>query len=153
MSERGIQLQEMANRQIAALIDLFSTRGDAILSLPCPGREKLGDGSVAACASHTADSYDRIAGFVDGRAAGVHGGEYLTEDVDRQDLLGRLSAAGLALNTLADLTDEQLDAVPAARGMKFCDGHRTLERILTNLLRHQGHSVDALKASVAMQGQ
>jgi len=34
------------------------------LSLRCPGREKLGDGTVAALALHTADSYLRIAGFL-----------------------------------------------------------------------------------------
>jgi hypothetical protein len=34
------------------------------LSLLCRGREKLGDGTVAALALHTADSYVRIAGFL-----------------------------------------------------------------------------------------
>lgn len=48
---------ETANRQLAALIGLFSTRDEAVLCLPCPGREKLGDGTVAAIALHTADNY------------------------------------------------------------------------------------------------
>jgi hypothetical protein len=46
------------------------------LSLPCPGREKLGDGTVAALALHTADSYLRIAGFLQatGQMAGANAG-------------------------------------------------------------------------------
>lgn len=64
MSERGIQLQETANRQISELTDLFSTHGEQALRLRCPGREKLGDGAVATIALHTADNYHRIAGFL-----------------------------------------------------------------------------------------
>ena len=64
MSERGTQLLETADGQISELIGLFSLRGEAALSLSCPGREKLGDGTVAALALHTADSYLRIAGFL-----------------------------------------------------------------------------------------
>jgi hypothetical protein len=74
MSERGIQLHETADAQISELIGLFSTRSEAALSLPCPGREKLGDGTVAALALHTADSYLRIAGFLQatGQTPGAH---------------------------------------------------------------------------------
>src|ERR1700730_12292096 len=64
MSARGIQLLEAANGQISELIDLFSTRGESALRLPCSGREKLGDGTVAAVASHTAGRYQRIATFL-----------------------------------------------------------------------------------------
>jgi hypothetical protein len=64
VSERGIQLRETADEQISELIGLFSARGEAALILPCAGREKLGDGTVAALALHTADSYLRIAGFL-----------------------------------------------------------------------------------------
>jgi hypothetical protein len=64
MSERGIQLLETADAQISELLGLLSARGEAGLSLACPGREKLGDGTVAACALHTADRYQRIAGFL-----------------------------------------------------------------------------------------
>jgi hypothetical protein len=77
MSERGIQLRETADRQIFELIGLFSARGEAAFSLPCPGREKLGDGTVAALALHTADSYLRIAGFLQATSQmpGAQGGE------------------------------------------------------------------------------
>jgi hypothetical protein len=62
--ERRSQLFDTADRQLAELIGLLSSRGEDALSLPCPGRERMGDGTVAACASHTADRYERIAEFV-----------------------------------------------------------------------------------------
>jgi hypothetical protein len=149
MSERGIRLLETADGQIRELVDLFSMSGDAVLSLPCPGREKLGDGTIAACALHTADSYDRIAAFIGGRGGRRHGANYGADKVDLQDLLDRLAAGRGALRRLTKLTDEQLDRVPPASQLKFCDGKRTLEQVLTMLLGHQGHSVDALKAAVS----
>jgi hypothetical protein len=149
MSERGVQLLETANEQLSELSALLSTMGEGALSVRCAGREKLGDGSVAACASHTADSYERIAGFVEGRTAGTHVGDYGAENVDREDLLKQLSGARHALSTLGDLTDEELDLVPRAGDMKFCDGKRTLEQVLRGLLNHQSHNVDVLRAAVS----
>jgi hypothetical protein len=64
LTERADQLHAIADEQIAELIDLASRLDDARARLPCPGREKLGDGTVAACAQHTADNYQRIAAFV-----------------------------------------------------------------------------------------
>ena len=64
MIERSKQLHATADRQIEALIGLLSTLDEATLRLPCPGREKLGDGTVAASAWHAADNYQRIAAFV-----------------------------------------------------------------------------------------
>src|SRR4030081_170740 len=64
MTARARQLNATADGQIAELIGLMSTLDEATLRLPCPGREKLGDGTVAACARHTADNYRRIAAFV-----------------------------------------------------------------------------------------
>ena len=134
------------------------------MRLPCPGREKLGDGTVAACALHTADSYHRIAGFIDAQSQGghhrtaglLHGhderphqDDYSTENIDLQALLDKLRTAQSALRALADLTDEQLDTVPPASDMKFCDGKRALEQVVTNLLKHQSHQLDALRAAIA----
>jgi hypothetical protein len=163
MNERGTQLQETANSQISELIALISTPGEAALRLPCAGREKLGDGTVAACAMHTADNYNRIAGFLQSQRGGGHTriakllyrhGEdkhhnYRADNIDLPALLDRLSAAQAALSVLADLTEAQLDTVPPASEMKFCDGQRTLQQIVTNLLNHQSHQLDALKAAIA----
>ncbi len=178
MSERATRLHQLADGQLSGLIDLLSERDEAALSLPCPGREKLGDGTVAACASHTAENYLRIAGFLRGedhqpvahgdRGRGphripsflrarshrsahdrdMHRAPYRAGDVDRDGLLQRLSAGREAFRVLSDLTDEQLDAVPEASDMKFCDGQRTLEQVVTNLLNHQSHQLDALKAAL-----
>ncbi len=74
MTDRGRQLHAAADWQIAGLIALISTVDRASLRLPCPGREKLGDGTVAASARHTADNYQRIAAFVQtsDRMSGAH---------------------------------------------------------------------------------
>jgi hypothetical protein len=166
MSERGIQLRETADRQISELIGLLSARGEAALSLPCPGREKLGDGTVAALALHTADSYLRIAGFLQttgqmpraqaaeghanrGHDEGTHNGDYTAKNVDLRRLLERLSAGRDALAPLADLTDERLDTVPPTGSFRFCDGQRTLHQVVASLLNHQGHQIDAIQVAVA----
>ena len=64
MTQRAHELSATADRQITELIDLFSTLDQAALRRPCLGREKLGDGTIGAAARHTADNYERIAGFV-----------------------------------------------------------------------------------------
>jgi hypothetical protein len=184
MNERGSQLHATATGQITELIDLISGQSEAVLSLPCPGREKLGDGTIAALALHMSDNYLRIAGFVraDGqtrgarigarqgrhtlprlslprghappatdqsdRSGGMHEDGYTAEHFDLHDLLERLSAAGDALAVLADLTDERLDTVPPNGSFRFCDGQRTLERVLAGLLNHQAHQIEAIKAAL-----
>jgi hypothetical protein len=74
MTERGQELHATADEQTAELIDLVSTLDEATLRLPCPGREKLGDGTVAACTQHTADNYQRSAALVEtsGRMSAAH---------------------------------------------------------------------------------
>ena len=64
MTERAHALAATADRQIAELIELLLTLDQAALRRPCPGREKLGDGTIGAAARHTADNYQRIAAFV-----------------------------------------------------------------------------------------
>ena len=64
MTERTQQLSATAEGQITELIDLLPTLDRAALQRPCPGREKLGDGTSGAALRHTAHNYQRIAGFV-----------------------------------------------------------------------------------------
>ena len=148
MSERGHRLLETANGQISELIDLLAAGGAAAMRLPC--RQKLGDGTVGATALHTTESYRRIAAFlgdaVDGPTGVEHGRG--AEDVDLDAVLAQLATAADNLAVLADLSDEQLDAVPPAGTMRFCDGRRTLEQVVASALRHQRHQIDALKAAV-----
>lgn len=63
MSQRAQQLHTTADNQIRDLTVLVSALDDRTMRLPCPGREKLGDGTVAAAAQHTADNFRRIAEF------------------------------------------------------------------------------------------
>jgi hypothetical protein len=64
MTERAQELSATRDGQIAELIDLLGALDQAALRQPCPGREKLGDGTIGAAARHTADNYERIAAFV-----------------------------------------------------------------------------------------
>jgi hypothetical protein len=66
MTERANQLHLTADRQIAELLGLVLTFDEEGGRQPCAGREKLGDGTVAAWARHTADNYQLIAAFVTG---------------------------------------------------------------------------------------
>jgi hypothetical protein len=183
MTERGKQLHATADAQIAELIDLISTLDEATLRLPCPGREKLGDGTIAASARHTADNYQRIAAFVQtsdqmsdthestqpgghriprflralGHGPADHAGhgprgrqdddQYTADNIDLGAVVKQLSASRDTLSRIAELTDSQLDAIPPKDSFRFCDGQRTLEQVLTSLLKHQAHQVDALKTS------
>ena len=180
MGERGSQLLETADRQISRLIRLISQLDETVLRLPCPGREKLGDGTVGALASHTADSYLRIAAFLQttnepsparpgsdrvarllsapshtpprhdgsGQNDGTHDRGFKAENVGLPRLIERLSTAREALSLLADLADDQLDIMPAAGSFRFCDGHRTLEQVVSSLLKHQGHQIDVVNSAV-----
>lgn len=148
MTERAQQLHAAAQQQIDELLDLASTLDDATLRRPCPGREKLGDGTVAASARHTADNYQRIAAFVFTGEHGQHGDEYVAGNVDLRALLTQLSVTRRRFDHLSELTDTQLDAIPPKDSFRFCDGHRTLDQVLANLLKHQRHQLDALGAAV-----
>jgi hypothetical protein len=154
MSERAAQLHQTAEAQISELVDLLTAGGTAALGLSS-GRAKLGDGTVGALASHTADNYHRIAAFLQatvgghgGHMPGSHGDGLRAENIDLDELLRRLAGAQDTLALTGHLSDVQLDEVPPASDMRFCDGQRNLEQIVTSLLTHQRHQVDAVKAAV-----
>lgn len=177
MSERAAGLFQTADEQISDLIALLGAADQAALNAPCAGREKLGDGTVAAIAMHTADNYHRIADYLDAdtqpssrkperrhripfAAHSPHGRHdnsdrataYRSENIALRALLERLATAQARLNPLADLSDERLAAVPPASEMRFADGQRTLEQIMVSLLNHQRHQCDALTAALASSG-
>jgi hypothetical protein len=176
MSERARALSATADEQIADLIDRLARLDQAALRRPCPGREKLGDGTIGAAAWHTADKYRRIADFVqtsDRLTAGAHrlprplrtlghgpqdhaghdpsaaphDHPYTADDVDLGAVLTQLGASRQALTRIGELTDRQLDAVPPKDSFRFCDGQRTLEQVLAGLLRHQAHQLQALRSA------
>lgn len=156
MSLRGQQLHETADRQIASLAARLSAAGQPGLARRCPGRERLGDGTVGAVAAHSADNYHRIGRFVSAvRDAGgqhetdQHGDAYRGSELELDVLLARLLSAREALATIGQLSDEQMDSVPPAGEVKFADGERTLEQIIASLLKHQGSQVNALAAALS----
>jgi hypothetical protein len=177
MPERARQLHATADRQIAELLSLISALDEATLRLPCASREKLGDGTVAACARHTADNYQRIATFVQtsdrtaggyepsqhsshrtprplrnlGHASADHAGpgQYTADNMDLSAVVKQLTASRNTLARVGALTDNQLDIIPPNGSFRLCDGRRTLEQVLASLLKHQGHQVDALKTALA----
>ena len=156
MTERGTVQFDVAHEQTSRLQALLSTHDDRALKRPCPGREKLGDGTVAAVATHVVASYERIGGFVAATVRGLsvpaqagHAAGHAGEATDVHDLTQALTRANEALLPLRDLSDEQLDSVPVAGAMRFCDGERTLEQVLIGLLRHQQHQLDAVARALA----
>ena len=175
MSERATRLSETADRQISELLDLLQATDASALSLPCPGREKLGDGTVGALANHTADNYRRIGEFVAtsnqisaghgpsphgghriprfmqalGHTSPDHGESYTMDAVDPTLLKEQLSDARRQLARIGQLSDAQLDTIPPSGSFRFCDGQRTVEQVLSGLLKHQVRQIDALKAAVA----
>jgi hypothetical protein len=154
MTERGRALHTTAEEQIAELIALVSTLDEAALRRPCPGREKLGDGTVGACVRHTADNYRRIADFVStsDRMSGAHGQHdngYSADKIDLGAVVDQLTDSRDTLGRIAELTDSQLAAIPPDGISRFCDGERTLEQVLASLVKHQGHQVHALRTAVA----
>jgi hypothetical protein len=64
VGERAKQLFQTADQQIPDPIALLGAADKAALHAPRPGREKLGDGTAAAIAMHTADNYHRIARYL-----------------------------------------------------------------------------------------
>jgi hypothetical protein len=146
MSHRAEALHTIADTQIGVLVDLISVADDAALQRPCPGREKLGDGTIGAIAAHTAANYERIGAFV---ATGQHDQPHTTAGAGAQSILERLTGARQSLGALATLTDVQLDAIPPKDSFRFCDGERTLEQVVAGLLKHQGHQLQALRTALA----
>jgi hypothetical protein len=66
---RRTGLLDTANGQLAELHKLLSTRGQDALSLPCPGRENLGDGTIGATAHHLAHAHHQLARFIQAERA------------------------------------------------------------------------------------
>jgi len=62
-------------------------------------------------------------------------------------VLDQLTATRDTLGQIRRLTDQQLDSIPPNGSFRFCDGQRTLDRVLTSLLTHQRHQLDTLQHS------
>jgi len=145
MAARAEVLHAKAIDQVDRLIDFVAGLDDADLRRPCPGREKLGDGSVGTLVAHTTANYERIAAFAVGaEVEGRHGHLAAAGGGEAEALRDGLAAARQNLGAIADLDDAHLDSIPPEGAFRFCDGNRSLEEVLTALLTHQSHQVDAV---------
>ena len=149
MSEQGLQLLRTADAQISELIELFSGREDGVLARPCTERARLADGTVGVVAWHTADNYRRIASFLNNQPDSGHPDARSAKDVTIPALQQLLTSSRESFARLDELSEERLNAVPAASAMRFCDGERTLQQVVRSLLVHQAHNVDTLKAAAS----
>lgn len=177
MDQRAAQLFSQAEGQILALGALLAHIDESALGLPC--REKLGDGTVGALSTFIADNYFRIAESVhkvSSQAPATRSGHRIppwaahrrpqhrdaighdephaaddtyTAPFQLRAILERLTVARRCVQTLADLTDAQLDSVSRSGAMRFADGKRTLERVITGMLTHQASQLDAVRAALA----
>ena len=152
MDSRAEALHAKATRQVDALIAFAADLDAADLRRPCPGRERLGDGSVGTLLGHTTGNYLRVAAFLDGDAPPTEGSHRPghhgpTEAADPEELRERLARARVELSRISALDGAELDAIPATGAFRFADGNRTVEQIVVALLTHQGHQVEALERS------
>lgn len=123
MSVSGRLLAE-ADQQIGELLAQLTRLDDPRrLNAPCPGREKLGAGTIAAHGHAPALALDAT--------------------------ISRLSTARDALTVLDELDDNAANAVPNAGAIRFADGERTLSQVVSALLRHQGHQVEAVRRAIS----
>jgi hypothetical protein len=153
MTERATRLLQTADQQLSELYALITAGGEPLLRRPCAGREKLGDGTVAAVAAHAADTYVRMGALIGDSSQAAHDSAADHDDPhaaprpELRQLLDKFSAARDATALLGTLTEQQLDTVPPAGQARFCDGQRTLEQVLGSMLRHQQHQIEAVKAA------
>jgi DinB family protein len=152
MDARAEALHANAAQQIDTLIEFAADLDTADLRRPCPGRERLGDGSVGTLLAHTTDNYLRIAAFLRGEASPTEGGHRPghhgpTKAADPDELRHRLARARVELGRIAELDSDELDSIPPAGSFRFSDGNRTVEQVIDAVLTHQGHQVEALAHS------
>jgi hypothetical protein len=177
MNQRAAELLNQAEGQILALDTLLARVNESALGLPC--REKLGDGTVGAMSMFIADNYLRIADSVQeapSQAPATRSGHWIPEwaahgraqhrdpsgrglphtandtytgPFELRAIIERLAVARRRVQTLADLTDAQLDSIPPSGAMRFADGKRTLERVISGMLTHQASQRDAVEAALA----
>ena len=172
MSERSELLHQAADQQIADLLELTDQLTPDTLQRPCPGRQKLGDGTLGALVAHTTDNYKRIAAFASGQTGNPdgdtpprdvhsmprflrvlghrppeHGTAYSADSAQPNEIAGQLHAVRASLRNVAALSDAQLDAIPADGSFRFCDGKRTFEQVLSALLKHQARQLDAIRST------
>jgi hypothetical protein len=157
------------SQQFDEITEFFGTLTDADLRKPCPDKDgDVAGDTVGPAAAHLAEGYHRLgrflrsAGYAPGSPATTHGyghghghdhqraqaPEAVPDVLDVPGLLDWLIDGKAAIGLLADLSDEQLDSVPA-RVNQFADGRRTLAQVIDETFAHQAAHLATLKRAVA----
>jgi hypothetical protein len=154
----GIELMEKVRQQLDEVAAVFAAVDDADLSKHCPNEDGEATGTVAAAAAHLAEGYARLGRFLDstGYVPPVpaadpehgHGHRRAPPPATVADVLELLHRAEQPVTLLGDLTDEQLDSVPA-KANRFTDEHRTLRQVISEMTSHQAAHLAAVKRALA----
>jgi hypothetical protein len=163
VNEHGIDLMEKVRRQLDESVTVFAALDDAGLSKHCPDEDGTTTGTVAAAAAHLAEGYARLGRFLHstGYVPAVpapdpaHGHGHAHGDGHRHapppatvtEVLELLHRMQQPVALLGDLTDKQLDSVPA-KANRFSDGHRTLRQVIDEMASHQAAHLAAVKQAL-----
>lgn len=150
MSERGAGLERKTSRQLDEIIAFLRTLREEDLERPDPDRPGR---TVGEAAAHMAESYHHLGRLLDAQvlAPGLHPVGHVHgrgPELRLSDIMDRAVQARAAVNKVAELTDEQLDIVPAAGTSRFSDGRRTFGQIIEAVIDHQGSHLTSLQAAV-----
>lgn len=162
MDGHGIEPMEKVRQQLHESTAVFAALDDAHLSKPCPNENGDATGTVATAAAHLAEGYTRLGrflhstGYVAAVPASDHDHGHAHGDGHRHapppttvaDVLELLHRAEQPVALLGDLTDKQLDSVPA-KANRFTDGNRTLRQVINEMASHQEAHLTAIKQVLA----
>ncbi|TGB15138.1 hypothetical protein E2651_03700 [Streptomyces sp. MZ04] len=134
--------------------ELLAEAADSDLMRPYVDREKDHSvNSVGAAALHFIEGYQKIGRLL--KTAGcvpaaegtphTHGHGHAHDHAPRlPEVLEKLDGTQKVLPLLADLTDTQLDSVPAVKN-QWADGERTLAVVLDTIISHQAGHLASLR--------
>ncbi|MFD1537019.1 hypothetical protein [Nonomuraea guangzhouensis] len=157
----GVELMAKVRRQLDESAAVFAALDDADLSKCCPDGDGETTGTVASAAAHLAEGYARLGRFLHstgyvpaapehghghGHAHGA-GHRHAPPPATVADVLELLHRVEQPVTLLGDLTDQQLDSVPA-KANRFADGHRTLQQVIDEMTAHQAAHLAAIKQAL-----
>jgi hypothetical protein len=155
----GIELMEKVRRQLDESAAVFAALDDADLSKRCPDEAGDATGTVGAAAAHLAEGYARLGRFLhstgyvpavpaaDSEHGHGAGHRHVPPPATVADVLELLHRVEQPVALLGDLTDGQLDSVPA-KANRFSDGHRTLRQVIDEMTSHQAAHLASVKQAL-----
>jgi hypothetical protein len=152
VKRQGIELMEEVRRQLDEAEAVLGAMDDVDLTKHCPNEDGEVSGTVAAAAAHLAEGYGRLGRFLHSTvyapAAPERRHEHTAPPETVADVLYLLHGVEQTTPLLGELTDEQLDTVPAKTN-KFTYGERTLRDVITEMIAHQAAHLAGIKRALA----